>query len=238
MLEDQPEDNREGQDLALPTRVELPGNASCNVPFSSDVVARIARLYSQGMSLAQVCRQAEMPNYETLFRWIKDHPEMKQALEGVRGQRALHYEDKALQAAEEACGKDADRLRFDAFRWGAEVNDPSRYGKKVTHSGDSDKPIQFIIQTGFPEPNSFQTPPKLGADGLIERAKPIVADFIEAVADDLEDGEQSDGANDDDQSSGPGDEHPPEDESFGASFSGEDKNSGDAADDSRGPTEG
>lgn len=150
-----------------PTTIEGQGTSSCPVPFSPNVVERIADLYAQNMSLYRISQQAEMPAYQTLLRWVKKHPELREALDAVRTTRALVYEDKALQVAEEACGKDADRIKLEAYRWAAEVNDPARYGKKGVQTTES-RPTVIIVQTGFPDLNEHIAPPKLREDGVIE----------------------------------------------------------------------
>lgn len=155
---------------------EEEGNRSIErVPYSMDLAKRISNAYLQGISLAAISRMGEMPAYATLLKWSKNHPELSKMLQGTRHARALHFEDAAIAAAENACGKDADRLKFEAYKWGAEVNDPLTYGKKVTHAGDSSNPVVLQVITGFGPPNEWQTPPKLNADGTIE-VKSEVAD--------------------------------------------------------------
>lgn len=163
-----------------PAVLEGQGGSSCSVYYSDTVARRIADHYAEGKSLHWISQLSEMPRYNTILRWAKENTEFRMLLDAVRTERALHFEDKAIESAENARGKDADRLRFDAYKWGAEVNDPTRYGKKVTHGGDSSRPITFVINTGFPEPNVNQRPPVLGPDGLIQRAKPVEAEVADA----------------------------------------------------------
>lgn len=136
--------------------------------YSLDLAKRIADYYGQGKTLTWIAAQSGMPAYGTLIKWSKEHAELSRMLRGVREARALHYENSAIETAENACGKDADRLKFEAYKWGAEVNDPGTYGKKVTHAGDQTNPVVLKVVTGFGEPNSWQQEPKLKADGTIE----------------------------------------------------------------------
>lgn len=171
-----------GEDFSIATkeldalREELPEIAEEAVPsktsdqyYSLDLAKRIIDYSAQGKSLHWVAKQSQMPCYSTLLKWAKSHPEFSKLLKSVRDARALHFEEAAIEAAENACGKDADRLRFEAYKWGAEVNDPTTYGKKVTHSGDATNPIILQVVTGFGEPNEWQTPPKLNEDGTIQK---------------------------------------------------------------------
>ena len=156
------------RDRRLPERCpEEPTEKFYPVYYSHDVARRITDEYAQGKSLHAIACQPGMPTYSTLLRWSKDHPQFAPMLRSIRGARALHFEDMAIVAAEEAEGKDRDRLRFEAYKWGAEVNDPATYGKKVAHSGDAGNPILIQVVTGFGPPNAHQTPPTLNEDGTI-----------------------------------------------------------------------
>lgn len=154
-----------------PVEVEeaSPGRSVARIPYSIGLAERICSHYIQGKSLHWIAAHlGEMPAYQTILKWSKNHPDFSKMLRSVREARALHFEDAAIEAAEAATGKDADRLKFEAYKWGAEVNDPGTYGKKVTHSGDAGAPIILQVVTGFGPPNPWQTPPKLKADGTID----------------------------------------------------------------------
>lgn len=123
--------------------------------YSPDLAERILDRYISGTSLHKLAQDPGMPSYATLLRWVKDHPEFAPEFEKARLLRAVHFEEKAIQAAESATSPQdtpAERLRYDAYRWAAEVSDGARYGKKVTHSGDPDRPIIFQVTTGVPAP--------------------------------------------------------------------------------------
>jgi len=150
---------------------ELPEIYS-HVPYSKRLAHEITDFYQQGETIASISRRPGMPHANVIYRWIKVNEEFREMFNSARASKALYHEDKALEAAENAPAEDgtaAERLRFDAHRWAAEMADPTRFGKKVTHEGNADKPIQFIISTGFPPPNEHQTPPEIGPDGLIKK---------------------------------------------------------------------
>lgn len=156
-----------------------------NTLYRSELAERISDFYIEGQSLRSISFMPEMPSYGTLMKWLKHNPEFRALIDGARATRALHFEEEAIAAAESCSDKDeapAARLKFDAYRWGAEVNDPTRFGKRTTIAGDPDKPVQFIISTGFPEPNEAQRPPELAADGTIKRrTKPVIETTAELV---------------------------------------------------------
>lgn len=149
------------------------------VYYSKDLAVQIAAQYAEGRSLHKISQVPGMPAYATLQDWAKYKPEFREALSAMREIRALHFEDAAIEAAEGVeCPADvpAARLKAEMYWKAAEVNDPARYGKKVTHAGDASNPIKIVVHTGWTEPlNEFQKSPELGADGLIIRpSKPVI----------------------------------------------------------------
>lgn len=160
----------------LPTIIPPPGEV---IAFTAELAVRIVDAHIQGASLRKIAETLPgVPEYPTLLRWSKEIPAFREALYGLRDVRAFHYEQAAIDAAEAANGKDADRLRVETYRWAAEVNDPSRYGPKRA-SGGGDAQVQVVIHTGFGTPNEWQQPPKLGPDGLVVREKRVSAGVID-----------------------------------------------------------
>lgn len=128
------------------------------VRYSDELAEYIVDRYIEGESLSKIAKTDGMPSYTAILNWTKNNDVFRKMMDGARAARALNFEDKALSAADEVLDmEDKDRaavarLRFDAFKWGAEVNDPAQYGKKTTISGDASKPIVFQIVTGVPAP--------------------------------------------------------------------------------------
>lgn len=121
----------------------------------------ILDLYVEGQALKKICTLGEMPNYRTVLRWIRDNPEIRDQFQKARAARAIDFEERALELAENLIGKDdavGERLRFDIFKWAAEVGDPTQYGKKVTVGGDDERPIVFKVITGVPDPIHLASP--------------------------------------------------------------------------------
>ena len=140
--------------------------------YCPELAERMAELYCSGYSIKKIAEEPGMPAYGTILRWVQSYPEFKSLIDAARAVRALHYEEEAIAAAQEPTNKDdvpAANLKFTAYKWGSEVNDPCRYGKKVTHEGNADKPITFIINTGVPQ--SEQKAPEIDATGLIIEAE-------------------------------------------------------------------
>lgn len=145
------------------------------VSWSLRIAKKIAALHAEGHSMAAISRMPGMPHKNTLSEWLKK-PEFKirmdAAKESYERVQADAAEQRILDIAQGQIGKDeapGARVRLEANRIIAEANNPAKFGKKVTHGGDKDNPIRFVVSTGFPEPNEHQRPPKLNSDGTIQK---------------------------------------------------------------------
>ncbi len=141
--------------------------------MTEDEQAEILSRYAEGESLASITKERHLPAYGTLMRHLRDNPTFAAEFEQARRLRGIHLEEQAVAAAHEATdAKDtpAARLRFDAYKWQASVNDQSRYGKQLVETNQA--PSQIIIVTGVPD-NPNLTPPTLDAQGRIIKVEDI-----------------------------------------------------------------
>lgn len=147
--------------------------------YTEDLAERISELYMDGMSLRKIADETGMPALTTIRGWIRDNARFREIMKSSRIARGLELEDDARDAvmAADEDNVSAQRLKFDYFKWAAEMNDPATYGKKATISGDPDRPLTFIIRTGVPDPLPHQIPKAIGADGIIiENAKEVTSE--------------------------------------------------------------
>lgn len=147
--------------------------------YKPEVCDKILALYVEGNSLYKIADMEGMPAYNTMLKWLKDRPEFKKQYDTARELRAIHFEEKALEAAERATCKDdtpSQRLKFDAYKWAAEVHDGARYGKKTTVQGDPNKPITFTVVTGVPASEHIK-PVELDERGIV---KQVEEEIVEA----------------------------------------------------------
>ena len=162
------------------------GEHSYPILFDPGIGAQIIALYESGESLSAICRQPGMPSVGTVSAWIKDSKQHKESFEAARQVRAMQFEEKVIAEAdaipqysipEDAAGT---RVKIETYKWAAEMADPTRYGKKMTHQGDPDKPITFRVITGVPAPTEAQLPPSLNQQGLIVTTGKPVAEMSPA----------------------------------------------------------
>lgn len=144
------------------------------VYYSEELGRDILDLYVEGHSLQAISLRDGMPSYLTILRWARELDGFHEEFERARAVRAIHMEEQALQLAEDHIGKNeapGAKVRFEIFKWAAEVGDAGRFGKKVTVAGDSARPIVFKVVTGVPAPETPQI--KLDKSGMIIPAEVI-----------------------------------------------------------------
>lgn len=156
----------EDKGLALADEAKYP------VRYTEELAERICALFASGATMSAISRMPEMPSLETLYRWVQNNKVFREMLDDARATRAFSAEDRIADLAELPIDKDSapgERLRFDALKFLAEVNNPARYGKKTTISGDKNNPVVLVVQTGVPEPVAPAI--ELTADGLVKEVE-------------------------------------------------------------------
>lgn len=104
-----------------------------------------------GMSLRAICAADDMPDRDTVWRWLRDpvrttfHGQYARA----RDTQADTLAEEALDAARNATAETAQavRVHVDAVKWFAGKVAPRKYGDKLQHTGaDGEGPIQVTWQ--------------------------------------------------------------------------------------------
>lgn len=129
-----------------------------HVDFSLFTLQALCQYIAEGMPLTKACLQPNMPSYNTLCRWRRENPEVREALEQAYIDRADTLRDKAMQAALEATDKsevDVATLRHNAYKWAAGVDAP-RYSPKAKVDLAVNVPTQIIVQTGIDRGNNAE----------------------------------------------------------------------------------
>lgn len=120
--------------------------------FTQELADKICERIADGESLRAICRDDEMPNKATVFRWLASNTDFCDQYTHARDSQADSLFDDCLAIAD---GKDETpstdmqerRLRVDTRKWMAGKL-KGKYSEKVKHVGgdDGDNPIAF---TGY-----------------------------------------------------------------------------------------
>lgn len=124
------------------------------VKFSDKLFDRICERIAQGESLVAVCKDAEMPDYSSVMRWLDSRPELRETYARARESQADFLADEMLDVARNSSNEtyQPDRLRVDALKWRAAKLRPRVYGDKQDLNVSGGVTIQVV--TGVEDPDS------------------------------------------------------------------------------------
>lgn len=106
-----------------------------------------------GDSLAEICRDEEMPAYRTVMRWLKDDEAFRRNYASAREDQGHADADAIADIAKRILKGEIDpaagRAAIDALKWTAGKRQPKVYGDATTlkHTGPNGGPVQFANMT-------------------------------------------------------------------------------------------
>lgn len=121
------------------------------VTYSPLIIDLICQKIAEGGNLTSICREPDMPSYNLLCRWKRHNPEIEEALNSARRDRAEFHRDAAMEEARLAQSRDplgAAQLRVDAHKWAASV-DHEKYNPKTKVEATISAPTQIVVYTGI-----------------------------------------------------------------------------------------
>lgn len=139
-------------------------------PYSQVTVNNILEKITEGETIRSIGRMEGLPTANVIHQWLREHKDFQAQMREARKARAEHFHDMVFETAKQAKKKtiQEDRLKVEAFKWGAQVGDPDAYGNKTKVSGDPDAPIAFVIDTGIRRGGDLgatQDPPAIETQG-------------------------------------------------------------------------
>lgn len=106
-----------------------------------------------GDSLAEICRDEEMPAYRTVMRWLKDDQTFRQNYASAREDQGHADADAIADIAKRIIKGEiepaAGRAAIDALKWTAGKRQPKVYGDATTlkHTGPNGGPVEYTNMT-------------------------------------------------------------------------------------------
>lgn len=116
--------------------------------FNDSVAEEICIRIMCGDSLAEICRDDEMPAYRTVMRWLKDDEAFRRNYASAREDQGHADADAIADIAKRIIKGEIDpaagRAAIDALKWTAGKRQPKAYGDKVAlvGGGKGDAPIR------------------------------------------------------------------------------------------------
>jgi len=109
-----------------------------------EIVAALLQRISEGRSQASVCRDADMPDWATVWRWTKQDPDFAAAFADAKEQRGNLYGEKVAEIslallAGKISDSNAARVAIDGLKWSAARMASKNFGDRmqVEHSAQS-----------------------------------------------------------------------------------------------------
>ncbi|MGH6965599.1 MAG: hypothetical protein ACREE0_14055 [Phenylobacterium sp.] len=120
-----------------------------HVRYSKKVTARICQRIARGDVWYKIANTDGLPSYDTLYQWLRKHPDFAEDFAQAREIAADLRADKVLVVAEEATAATVqrDRLHVGALQWHASKAAPKRYGSRPGDDGEPEgEPRRLIIE--------------------------------------------------------------------------------------------
>ena len=128
--------------------------------YTEDIGINICALLAAGTPITKIVLLENMPSQQTVYTWLRKHPEFLEMYEIAR-QDLAHtmanqiqeiIDEKPLQIVDEAgnikydSGSIADkRLRMDGRKWLAAKYLPKVYGERTVVAGDTEAPLAHKV---------------------------------------------------------------------------------------------
>lgn len=116
--------------------------------------ATICSMIRDGYPIASIGNKNGLPDTDTIYYWKRHHPDFALALSEARECAAEAFANKAVLTADLATGQSKDelaasKLQVDTYKWMAEKMNPELYGNRTKVTGDAERPLTIIVDTGI-----------------------------------------------------------------------------------------
>lgn len=117
-----------------------------------------------GESLKRICEDPAMPAMQTVFKWLRIHPELSENYARAIIERADAVFEDMFAIADDGSNDtyvddegnqrtdydviNRSKLRIDTRKWALSRMNPKKYGDKITqeHTGADGNPLAFVIR--------------------------------------------------------------------------------------------
>lgn len=134
--------------------VATQGEVTQQFLYTLEMSEAICNAVREGQTLRQISQLDAMPPLFILYNWRNAHPDFKAKLKQARSDRAFYFEDKAIEALEEAEVSSKDdmaglKLRLDGYTKLAEKANPESFSPKPQLLHGAAAPAMIVINTGI-----------------------------------------------------------------------------------------
>jgi transposase-like protein len=129
--------------------------------YTPEIAAAICERIVAGESVNRICRDEDMPDKSTVYRWLARHEDFSDKYVRAKAQQADMMSEELLEIADDGTNDtyvDEDglprtnhdviarsKLRVDARKWLMSKLLPKKYGDKLELSGNKDAPLTVQV---------------------------------------------------------------------------------------------
>jgi len=157
----------EGQEVLVPTGMNIESYKPSKVKFNKVVADIICDHVAGGEGITKICKRPGYPSYSIVRRWMRENESFAMAINEARRARAECLYDEIMDQVEdvENLSKDelaALKLKIDTMKWGAGVNDGETFGNKKDNNSAQAGAVQIVVNTGIVRDTNFiETDPQV-----------------------------------------------------------------------------
>lgn len=121
--------------------------------YSPELRDEICKRISSGNSVHSVCRQDDMPDRSTIYRWLREKPDFKDQYERALKEREDYHFDEMLDISDkvedDSIKIQKAKLMIDTRKWVLSRMNPKKYGDKAGETetiDDNPTPVSVNIE--------------------------------------------------------------------------------------------
>ena len=99
--------------------------------YTELIAEEILSRYADGETLSNICKDDDMPNRNTIYRWRSDYPDFGKAYQLAEEEHVDALVDEAGQIVDGELNPQRAKVRADHQRWLASRLCRDRYGDKI-----------------------------------------------------------------------------------------------------------
>lgn len=107
--------------------------------YTPELAAKITARLSGGLSLRRLCRQNDMPAFQTVLRWVGERADFREQYVRALEARGCNYAEQVVDVGQRVLAgeipSDAGRVAIDALKWAASRMAPRVYGDRIALTG-------------------------------------------------------------------------------------------------------
>lgn len=119
------------------------------IEYTQQIGESIGRLIAEGASMRKICEEVpDIPSRSTLLRWMHEYPEFDAICARARLIQAELFAEKMIDCIEDTDPDNCNamKVKMGGYQWLMARMASKRWGDKITHQGDEDKPIELVVR--------------------------------------------------------------------------------------------